>query len=374
MTNVPSLSPQEEAVEDDNALITGLLRHIENVRQQNSQLSPQDFKKSHQTCRAIRTPLASEGSPPMFAPTALSDAFIAYSPNESNSVEHGIDACLSSSFQNLDINHQPQITNNEQLNMLAAIQKQLYLQQHQQHMFLQQHTMGAVPPAINLLAAQLTAQHRQEETWLQQQQQQQQLAFANQRISPSVLQQQQVPYNHLSCINEMSGLPYNTFSQQQQLIPEECLVGLNGVYQNYVNQIISDELNVNTLSLLCKVRELQLDDPPFAPFGKRFFCSLKEVSKVVYKARAIIVAPDVRPSAQAHVKPIRLLKGVLNAAYAAGVPVIFALSRRGIGRVFGRDKSMSIVALMNIENVEAEYEAMVKLAAEGRELYRAHRR
>ena len=50
-------------------------------------------------------------------------------------------------------------------------------------------------------------------------------------------------------------------------------------------------------------------------------------------ARALIVAPDVRPSSTAHIKPVKMLQAVLAAAEAAGVPVVFALSRRGIGQV-----------------------------------------
>jgi ribosomal protein L7Ae-like RNA K-turn-binding protein len=132
-----------------------------------------------------------------------------------------------------------------------------------------------------------------------------------------------------------------------------------------------DEIPLTTFSLLSKLRDSQLTDPPNAYFGKRFFCSLKEVSKVVYRGcQAIIVAPDIKPSTTANIKPVRLLHSILQAATDSGVPVIFALSRRGIGRVFGRDKSMSIVAVMMIDGVEREFADMLLYAAEGRKEYR----
>lgn len=130
--------------------------------------------------------------------------------------------------------------------------------------------------------------------------------------------------------------------------PAEVLTGTEGAYQPYCNQIINDELNFTAQRLLSRLKELtsleQGMAPGFSP-PRRFFCSLKEVSKVVPNAALLIVAPDVRPSATAAIKPVKILTALLSAAARHGVPVVFALSRRGIGQVFGREKSMSIVAV-----------------------------
>jgi len=170
-----------------------------------------------------------------------------------------------------------------------------------------------------------------------------------------------------------SGLCPHAFPPQP--VFEECLVGIDGAYQPYCRQIISEELNVVALRMLSNLKNLQLADPPALTriIGKRYFCSLKEVSKVVHSSRMLIVAPDVRPSSTAHIKPVRLLQMVLNAADAAGVPYVFAASRRGIGQVFGRDKSMSIVAIMQLDQVESDYLALLEQATAGRELYAMHR-
>jgi ribosomal protein L7Ae-like RNA K-turn-binding protein len=129
-------------------------------------------------------------------------------------------------------------------------------------------------------------------------------------------------------------------------------------------QIISDDLNTVTFQLLMRVKVLQLADSPAVAhlLGKRYFCSLKEVSKVVHCAKALIIAPDVRPSPTAHIKPVGLLQSVIRTAQAMGVPYVFALSRRGIGQVFGRDKNMSIVAVMQTDGVEAEFVQMLEMA------------
>lgn len=158
--------------------------------------------------------------------------------------------------------------------------------------------------------------------------------------------------------------------------PPETLMGIDGRYQPYCQQVITSPLNEAAVRALATVKMLQAAEaagsaPATGP--KRFFCSLKEVSKVVSAARCLIVAPDVRVSSTAHINPVRALQRILRDAESLGVPVIFALSRRGIGQIFGRDKSMSIVALMSLESLEGDFQVMVDEAIKGRKLFMEHR-
>jgi len=146
---------------------------------------------------------------------------------------------------------------------------------------------------------------------------------------------------------------------------EECLVGIEGEYQPYCKQIISTELNAAAQRVLHALKSLQNFDVAGGS-KKRYFCSLKEVSKVAKHCKLLIIAPDVKPSPTAHIKPVKLLQSVINSAESAGVPYIFALSRRGIGQVFGRDKSMSIVAVMNLDQIELDCAIMAEEARRGR--------
>ena len=148
-------------------------------------------------------------------------------------------------------------------------------------------------------------------------------------------------------------------------IVEECLVGIEGEYQPYCKQIISPELNAAAERVLHSLKTLQNFDGSGGS-RKRYFCSLKEVSKVAKHCKLLIIAPDVKPSPTAHIKPVKLLQSVINSAESAGVPYIFALSRRGIGQVFGRDKSMSIVAVMNLDQIEVDCAIMAEEARRGR--------
>ncbi|PRW50797.1 selenocysteine insertion sequence-binding 2 [Chlorella sorokiniana] len=153
--------------------------------------------------------------------------------------------------------------------------------------------------------------------------------------------------------------------------PPETLLGPHGRYQPYCKQFITPELNNAAQHVLCTVKMLQCIDGSRASRrdSKRFFCSLKEVSKVVGDARCLIVAPDVQPSSTAAINPVRALQRILNDAQCFGVPVVFALSRRGIGQVFGRDKAMSIVALMRLDGLEPHMSSMMEAAAQGRLAY-----
>lgn len=162
--------------------------------------------------------------------------------------------------------------------------------------------------------------------------------------------------------------------QQHTVTPHEHLVGIYGEYQPYCHQIITEDLNKTASKILSIIKDLQSSDSFNASQiggfrGRRYFCSLKEVSKVVHKARLLIVAPNVRPSHLAQIKPVHVLERVLSCADAAGVPYVFALSRKGIGQVFGKDKNMSIVAVMGIDQIEQDFAMLLEQSRIGREVY-----
>ncbi|KAL4855959.1 hypothetical protein ACK3TF_003716 [Chlorella vulgaris] len=164
-------------------------------------------------------------------------------------------------------------------------------------------------------------------------------------------------------------------SQAAEMCPPECLVGLAGCYQPYCRQVISERLNATVTHVLTAAKLLQAGDAPATTriIGRRYFCSLKEVAKVVSSARLIIMAPDVRVSPTANMNPVRAVQRIMREAEARGAPTAFALSRRGIGQVFGRDKMMSIVAIMQLEALEDSYRDIAEEAARGRQLFAQHR-
>jgi len=163
-----------------------------------------------------------------------------------------------------------------------------------------------------------------------------------------------------------------------EAIEEECLIGLEGQYQPYCNQVITPRLNEAATVALTRLKNMQIamDATPGQGKGslvKKYYCSLKEVSKVAKTCKLLVIAPDVKPSPTAHIKPVRMLLSVIEDAACAGVPYIFALSRKGIGQIFGKDKNMSIMALMSLDQIEEECAIMIKEATIGRTMYQSCR-
>lgn len=163
----------------------------------------------------------------------------------------------------------------------------------------------------------------------------------------------------------------------QEIVPE-LMVGMDGMYESYCKQIITPALNVATTAALERMRDVQqeleasmLGQPGVtkANIPRKFFCSLKEVSKVAKVCKLLVVAPDIKPSATAHIKPVKMLNALIEDADSAGVPYVFALSRKGIGQIFGKDKNMSIMALMDLDPIKAEVELMLVEASLGRRLW-----
>ena len=159
---------------------------------------------------------------------------------------------------------------------------------------------------------------------------------------------------------------------------QEMLVGMDGAYEPYCKQIITPALNVATTAALERMRNIQqeieasmMGQPGVtkASIPRTFFCSLKEVSKVAKVCKLLVVAPDIKPSATAHIKPVKMLNALIEDADSAGVPYVFALSRRGIGDIFGKDKNMSIMALMDLDPIKAEVALMLAEAGLGRRLW-----
>eukprot|EP00887_Chlorella_sp_A99_P007105 scaffold2.g7105.t1 len=178
-----------------------------------------------------------------------------------------------------------------------------------------------------------------------------------------------------ACVTHQPQLLQRSGRLRVQNASGHSLLGLDDACQSYCTQVITRELNDAALHVLRCVRSAHLAEASTGvhPLTRRCFCSIKEVLKVAHCARVIIVAPDVRYSPTAVVNAVRLLRCILRKAQDAGVPVVFALSRRGIGQVFGPDKNISVVAVMRTEHCEPALEAMLALAAAGRARYAAAR-
>jgi ribosomal protein L7Ae-like RNA K-turn-binding protein len=111
-----------------------------------------------------------------------------------------------------------------------------------------------------------------------------------------------------------------------------------------------------------------------------YVCGLRESCKAIKggTALAVLLAPNILIEQHGNSKPDRdrVLDGRMRQIVSASqgpqagrarVPVVFALSRRKIGQVFGSKKRMSAVTLLDVTGMEDLLGVVLQLADEGRQ-------
>eukprot|EP01025_Chloroclados_australasicus_P031460 TRINITY_DN3179_c1_g1_i11.p1 TRINITY_DN3179_c1_g1~~TRINITY_DN3179_c1_g1_i11.p1 ORF type:complete len:631 (-),score=71.51 TRINITY_DN3179_c1_g1_i11:764-2656(-) len=154
-------------------------------------------------------------------------------------------------------------------------------------------------------------------------------------------------------------------------------VGVDAQCREYCTQIISSELNtlvVEFLQTLYKFQERQMvNDPINAKARRRMVSGLREVGKVVKnnKAKCIILAPNIeRIESQGGLDD--KLEELLDLCKQQEIQVVYALSRKRLGQVFGSRKKMSAIAILNMSGAQEMYNQILLLARKGQEEWAMH--
>ena len=171
-------------------------------------------------------------------------------------------------------------------------------------------------------------------------------------------------------------------------------VGEAADVEPYVTHVITEDLNAKVIALLSKLISWQTRtkemDPMNAKRKKRLLSGMREVGKAVRlgKVCGLIVAPNVQPlprEGRTQSQKTGLLganegdepgfgvngtteaagsgyptDGILEAARAHNVPVVFALTRRKMGKLLGQKKTVSVFALLNVQGAEQEFDDVLK--------------
>lgn len=107
---------------------------------------------------------------------------------------------------------------------------------------------------------------------------------------------------------------------------------------------------------------------------KRFYvCGLREVHKAIKagKAVAVLLAPNIEQN-EAEGGLNDSVADIVKACAAADIPVVFALSRKKMGEIYGFRKRMSAIALLDVSAVQEMMARMLQLAVEGRRQWAAN--
>lgn len=103
---------------------------------------------------------------------------------------------------------------------------------------------------------------------------------------------------------------------------------------------------------------------------RRLVSGLREVAKAVKsgRARCIVVAPNIEQiSAEGGLDD--RLRQLMDLCNDKQVAIVYALSRKKLGKVFGYRKKMSVVCILDFSGAERLYKRMLELSQEGRNHY-----
>eukprot|EP01024_Parvocaulis_polyphysoides_P053825 TRINITY_DN5389_c1_g3_i2.p1 TRINITY_DN5389_c1_g3~~TRINITY_DN5389_c1_g3_i2.p1 ORF type:complete len:317 (+),score=37.21 TRINITY_DN5389_c1_g3_i2:1015-1965(+) len=148
-------------------------------------------------------------------------------------------------------------------------------------------------------------------------------------------------------------------------------VGIDAQCREYCKQVITTDLNavvIDFLQTLYKFQERQMvNDPMNAKARRRMVSGLREVGKVVRgkKAKCVILAPNIEHIESEGGLDDKLVE-LLNMCHQGGTEVIYALSRKRLGQVFGSRKKMSAIAILDYSGAQELYSKMKQMAQQGR--------
>ena len=141
----------------------------------------------------------------------------------------------------------------------------------------------------------------------------------------------------------------------------------------YAEQIITDELNEATKTLLSTLKRFQdrlyHTDKIKAKMRRRLLFGLREVAKSVdaQSSKVVVIAPNIEKIESEGGLDDRV-RQIIADAREKDVPVIFALTKRRIGKALGI-QAVSIVSVLDYNGADEEFKRALTLAADGRALY-----
>ncbi|KAI3430276.1 hypothetical protein D9Q98_004872 [Chlorella vulgaris] len=144
-----------------------------------------------------------------------------------------------------------------------------------------------------------------------------------------------------------------------------------------INQVVDPQLDAMCHTLLKLLRQhdhmerraaARWEAAGFATPPRRLVGGLREVRKAVHSgtAVAVVVAVDIQETSLRAGQPGAEVAETCQLAEARGIPVVFALSRVGLGSIFGASKRMSAVAMVNVSGLEQHLAALLHLAGMAR--------
>eukprot|EP00039_Didymoeca_costata_P000461 m.45627 g.45627 ORF g.45627 m.45627 type:complete len:478 (-) comp10275_c0_seq2:720-2153(-) len=143
-------------------------------------------------------------------------------------------------------------------------------------------------------------------------------------------------------------------------------------FREYCSQTLNKTLDADVKKFLDKLRGFQersnQRDPMRAKINRRYVMGLREVTKhlKLNKIKCVLMAPDVE-KIKSDGGLDDAIKLILDTCAEKDIVVIFALSRRQIGRALKRPVAVSVVGILNYQGAQDIFKDILVVAEQGRE-------
>lgn len=147
-------------------------------------------------------------------------------------------------------------------------------------------------------------------------------------------------------------------------------------FRDYCSQMLRKDLDECVTSLLKELVRFQdrlyQKDPMKARMKRRIVMGLREVLKhlKLKKVKCVIISPNCE-RIQSKGGLDEVLHTIINMCREQGVPFLFALSRKALGRCVNKAVPVSLVGIFNYDGAQDFYHKMIELSSEARRAYEA---
>uniref|UniRef100_A0A3Q1G265 Selenocysteine insertion sequence-binding protein 2-like n=1 Tax=Acanthochromis polyacanthus TaxID=80966 RepID=A0A3Q1G265_9TELE len=166
--------------------------------------------------------------------------------------------------------------------------------------------------------------------------------------------------------------------QHQTTSPENCTAHALKIhsrkFRDYCSQMLSKDVDECVTSLLKELVRFQdrlyQKDPMKARMKRRIVMGLREVLKhlKLRKVKCVIISPNCE-RIQSKGGLDEALHTIINTCREQGVPFVFALSRKALGRCVNKAVPVSLVGIFNYDGAQNYYHKMIELSSEARTAY-----
>uniref|UniRef100_A0A8C1LZH9 SECIS binding protein 2 n=1 Tax=Cyprinus carpio TaxID=7962 RepID=A0A8C1LZH9_CYPCA len=145
-------------------------------------------------------------------------------------------------------------------------------------------------------------------------------------------------------------------------------------FRDYCNQVLRKDVDECVSSLLKELVRFQdrlfQKDPMKARMKRRLVMGLREVLKhlKLRKVKCVIISPNCE-RIQSKGGLDEALHTIIDTCRDQGIPFVFALSRKALGRCVNKAVPVSLVGIFNYDGAQDHYHKMIELSADARKAY-----